>query len=116
MVGATKSAQPVRRIEVIEVGVGNCGEVSRRIALSIHLETEARGNFELSFAPPRVLGAIGSATARYRRLFARDSLELGYQLIPNLSVSGFLDYISNVDLAAHNAGLTDAGARFGFKF
>jgi lipid A 3-O-deacylase len=46
----------------------------------------------------------------------RGSLELGYQVTPNLSVSGFLDHMSNADLAPHNAGITDAGARLGFKF
>jgi lipid A 3-O-deacylase len=49
-------------------------------------------------------------------LLARESLELGYQLTPNLSISGFLDHMSNANLATHNAGLTDAGARLGFKF
>jgi lipid A 3-O-deacylase len=46
----------------------------------------------------------------------RESLELGYQLTPRLSVSGFVDHMSNADLARHNAGITDAGARLGFKF
>src|SRR5262252_1682820 len=46
----------------------------------------------------------------------RGSLELGYQLTPNMSVSAFLDHMSNADLASHNSGLTDAGARLGFKF
>src|SRR5437899_3131810 len=46
----------------------------------------------------------------------RESIELGYQLTPNLSVSGFVDHMSNADLAPHNAGMTDAGARLGFKF
>jgi lipid A 3-O-deacylase len=49
-------------------------------------------------------------------LLARESLELGYQLTPKLSISGFLDHMSNANLATHNAGLTDAGARLGFKF
>jgi lipid A 3-O-deacylase len=49
-------------------------------------------------------------------LLARESLELGYQLTPSVSVSGFLDHMSNANLATHNAGLTDAGARLGFKF
>jgi lipid A 3-O-deacylase len=49
-------------------------------------------------------------------LLARESLELGYQLTPNMSISGFLDHMSNANLATHNAGLTDAGARLGFKF
>jgi hypothetical protein len=46
----------------------------------------------------------------------RESLELEYQLTPTVSLSAFLDRMSNADLARHNAGLTDAGARFGFKF
>jgi len=46
----------------------------------------------------------------------RESVELGYQLTPNLSVSGFVDHMSNANLAPRNAGLTDAGARLGFKF
>ena len=46
----------------------------------------------------------------------RGSLELGYQLTPSVSVSGFVDHMSNADLAPHNAGITDAGARLGFKF
>ena len=44
------------------------------------------------------------------------SVELGYQLTPNVSISGFVDHMSNADLAPHNAGITDAGARLGFKF
>jgi lipid A 3-O-deacylase len=46
----------------------------------------------------------------------RGSLELGYQLSPTVSISGFIDHMSNADLAQHNAGITDAGARLGFKF
>ena len=46
----------------------------------------------------------------------RGSLELGYQLTPTISISGFLDHMSNADLAQHNGGITDAGARLGFKF
>jgi lipid A 3-O-deacylase len=49
-------------------------------------------------------------------LLARESLELGYQLTPNMSISAFLDHMSNANLATHNVGLTDAGARLGFKF
>jgi lipid A 3-O-deacylase len=46
----------------------------------------------------------------------RESVELGYQLTPTVSVSGFVDHMSNANLAPHNAGLTDAGARLGLKF
>ena len=46
----------------------------------------------------------------------RESLELGYQATPDLSLSAFVDHMSNAGLATRNAGMTDAGARFGFKF
>ena len=46
----------------------------------------------------------------------RESVELGYQLTPTVSVSGFVWHMSNANLATHNAGITDAGARLGFKF
>jgi len=46
----------------------------------------------------------------------RESLELGYQATPSVSVSGFVAQMSNAGLADHNAGLTDAGVPFGVKF
>ena len=46
----------------------------------------------------------------------RESVELGYQITPVISVSAILDHISNANLANHNAGITSAGARLGFKF
>jgi lipid A 3-O-deacylase len=60
-------------------------------------------------APP------GRKTLGSTALF-RGSVELGYQLTPSVSVSGFVDHMSNANLAPHNAGITDAGARLGFKF
>ena len=62
-----------------------------------------------STAPP------GRKTLGSRALF-RESIELGYQVTPALSVSGYVDHMSNANLAPQNAGLTDAGVRFGFKF
>lgn len=50
------------------------------------------------------------------RVLFRESAELGYQVTPQLSVSALLDHISNANLAPRNAGITNAGARFGFKF
>jgi lipid A 3-O-deacylase len=46
----------------------------------------------------------------------RESLELGYRMTPAFSVSPYLDHMSNANLAPRNAGLTDAGIRFGFRF
>jgi lipid A 3-O-deacylase len=44
------------------------------------------------------------------------STELGYQFAPRLSISAYLEHMSNANLANHNAGITSAGARLGFKF
>ncbi|MGD9614827.1 MAG: acyloxyacyl hydrolase [Alphaproteobacteria bacterium] len=50
------------------------------------------------------------------RILFRESLELGYQINPAVSVSAILDHISNANLASRNAGITSAGARIGFRF
>ena len=50
------------------------------------------------------------------RVLFRESLELGYQVNPAISVSAILDHISNANLASRNAGITSAGARIGVKF
>jgi lipid A 3-O-deacylase len=49
-------------------------------------------------------------------LLFRESAELGYQINPTISVSAFIDHISNANLAPRNAGITSAGGRLGFKF
>ncbi len=46
----------------------------------------------------------------------RESAEIGYQVTPMISVSAILDHISNANLGRHNAGITSAGGRVGFKF
>jgi lipid A 3-O-deacylase len=50
------------------------------------------------------------------RILFRESAELGYQFTPTVNVSALLDHISNANLAPRNAGITNAGARLGFKF
>jgi lipid A 3-O-deacylase len=50
------------------------------------------------------------------RVLFRESAELGYQMVPGISVSALLDHMSNANLGHHNMGITSAGARFGFKF
>jgi lipid A 3-O-deacylase len=50
------------------------------------------------------------------RILFRESLELGYQINPRVSVSAIVDHISNANLARRNAGITSAGARLGVKF
>src|SRR5260221_3997531 len=40
------------------------------------------------------------------RILFRESAELGYAITPTINVSGFLDHISNANLAPRNAGIT----------
>jgi lipid A 3-O-deacylase len=65
-------------------------------------------------------GYIDSAPPSEKRLGSRvlfrESGELGYQINPVVNVSALLDHISNANLGRHNAGITSAGARLGFKF
>jgi lipid A 3-O-deacylase len=65
-------------------------------------------------------GFIDNAPVGRKRLGSpilfRESGELGYQVTPVISVSAILDHISNANLGQHNAGITSAGARLGFKF
>src|SRR3989442_8521662 len=65
------------------------------------------GDIDSGPANPKLLGS---------RVLFRESLELGYQLNPAISVSTLLDHISNANLGRHNMGITSAGARLGFKF
>src|SRR5580658_8364362 len=65
-------------------------------------------------------GYIDNAPLGRKRLGSpilfRESAELGYQVTPVISVSAILEHISNANLGQHNAGITSAGARLGFKF
>ena len=65
-------------------------------------------------------GYIDNAPLGRKRLGSpvlfRESAELGYQVTPVISVAAILEHISNANLAQHNAGITSAGARLGFKF
>lgn len=46
----------------------------------------------------------------------RESVEIAYQITPIYSISAMVDHISNANLGSHNAGITNAGVRMGFKF
>lgn len=46
----------------------------------------------------------------------RESVELAYQITTVYSISLMVDHMSNANLAPHNAGITNAGVRVGFKF
>jgi lipid A 3-O-deacylase len=46
----------------------------------------------------------------------KEGLDIGYQLNDVVSVAGYIDHISNADLADHNAGITNCGLRVGYKF
>lgn len=50
------------------------------------------------------------------RILFHLSADVGYQLTPGVSVEAFIDHMSNANLAPHNAGITNAGMRLGFRF
>ena len=50
------------------------------------------------------------------RLLFRESVEAGYQLTRQVSLSVMLAHLSNAGLAPHNPGLTNVGARLGVTF
>ncbi len=50
------------------------------------------------------------------RVLFHEYVEVGFRATPVLSLSVFLDHMSNADLARHNAGMTNIGLRTGFKF
>jgi hypothetical protein len=49
------------------------------------------------------------------RVLFHESVELGYRFTGGISLSLFLDHISNANLSSHNPGLTNFGLRTGFK-
>lgn len=65
-------------------------------------------------------GYIDSAPDKRKKMGSpvlfRESAELGYQITPVISIGAIIDHISNANLGQHNAGITNAGARLGFKF
>lgn len=54
--------------------------------------------------------ALGSS------ILFREGLDIGWRFSGGVSVSAFLDHISNASLAEHNEGLTNGGVRIGYKF
>jgi lipid A 3-O-deacylase len=50
-----------------------------------------------------------------RALF-REGFDLGYRFNEHVSLSAFVDHISNANLANRNEGLTNAGMRLGYRF
>ena len=50
------------------------------------------------------------------RILFHEYVEAGFRVTPVLSLSVFLDHMSNANLASHNAGMTNIGLRTGFKF
>jgi lipid A 3-O-deacylase len=50
------------------------------------------------------------------RILFHEYIDLGYRVTPVVSLSVFLDHMSNANLATHNAGMTNVGLRTGFKF
>ena len=50
------------------------------------------------------------------RILFREGVDLGYRFNEHISVSAFVDHISNANLAHRNEGLTNGGMRLGYRF
>jgi lipid A 3-O-deacylase len=81
--------------------------------------------FERAFVSGALGGAVHNGEISTERLDRKqlgsrvlfhEYVELGFRVTPVLSLSVFLDHMSNADLARHNAGMTNIGLRTGFKF
>jgi lipid A 3-O-deacylase len=81
--------------------------------------------FERAFVSGGLGGAVhdgqltGTAQDRKQlgsRILFHEYAEAGYRITPVLSLSVFLDHMSNANLASRNAGMTNVGLRTGFKF
>jgi lipid A 3-O-deacylase len=81
--------------------------------------------FERAFVSGGLGGAVHdgqlTSTAQDRkqlgsRILFHEYAEAGYRITPVLSLSVFLDHMSNANLARRNAGITNVGLRTGFKF
>jgi len=46
----------------------------------------------------------------------KEGLDLGYKLNDVVSIAAYIDHISNANLANRNEGITNVGARVGYKF
>ena len=46
----------------------------------------------------------------------REALELGYRINPVITITGFIDHVSNAGFARYNQSINDLGARIGFRF
>jgi lipid A 3-O-deacylase len=58
----------------------------------------------------------GSRLSLGSNLLFYESLELGWRLIPAISISAYFSHSSNAGLASHNDGLSNLGARVGYRF
>ncbi len=73
--------------------------------------------FESSFGGAVHDGPLNTASDSYGcSLNFRESASLGMQIDKHWSLMITVDHMSNADLCSRNAGLTNAGARFGYKF
>ncbi len=76
--------------------------------------------FAIGFGPAFNTGHVRSTSGNRLSLGSNvlfhPSLELGYRITPQWSISAFIEHSSNAGLADNNPGLNDAGARVGLHF
>jgi hypothetical protein len=72
--------------------------------------------FGPSFNDGDIIGKAPNKKSLGANVLFREAFELGYQITPAYTVSGFFDHVSNGGLAKQNQSINDVGVRFGFRF
>jgi hypothetical protein len=72
--------------------------------------------FGPSFNDGDIIGKAPNKKSLGANVLFREAFELGYQITPVYTVSGFFDHVSNGGLAKQNQSINDVGVRFGFRF
>lgn len=72
--------------------------------------------FGPSFNDGDIIGKAPNKKSLGANVLFREAVELGYQITPIYTVSGFFDHVSNGGLAKQNQSINDVGVRFGFRF
>ena len=76
--------------------------------------------FGIGFGPAFNTGRVRSVATNHLSLGSHvlfhPSIELGYRITPQWSISAYFEHSSNAGLADNNPGLNDVGARVGLHF
>lgn len=72
--------------------------------------------FGPSFNDGHVVSASPDRKSLGSNVLFREAIELGYRVTPVITLSAFMDHVSNAGLARFNQSINDVGGRIGFRF